>query len=278
MSITETTRQLSFTLDGPAQFELRNHRGDIRCFADSGPGQVRVELSSPHPVDFGPVEQHGEGRRVTVVVPPLSSPDGGRGFSIQLGGLSFAGGSHGKEVDIEVHLPAQSNAQLTTGAGHIACAAELASLRCTTGTGDIDIEAAADATLDTATGGIRVERVTTARLRSGTGDVSVVTAAGDLDLTTGVGDVHLGAGAGDVTITTGSGDVHAHLVSGRLEAKTGAGDIHVSVPAGVAVWRDLSSGFGETTSYVEQHGEPTEGEDYLTVVAHTGVGDVVLTH
>ena len=90
-----SSHELAYSVDGVAEFDLRNHRGDIRVVADAGPGEVSVSLRSHRPVDFGRIEQRHEGNRVTIVIPPLSSPEGGAGFSFKLGGLSFATGDHG---------------------------------------------------------------------------------------------------------------------------------------------------------------------------------------
>ena len=147
-----SSHELAYSVDGVAEFDLRNHRGDIRVVADAGPGEVSVSLRSHRPVDFGRIEQRHEGNRVTIVIPPLSSPEGGAGFSFKLGGLSFATGDHGPSVDVEVHLPADSRVTLWTGAGDIDLEGQSRSPKAKTGAGDVTVESAGAATLITGTG------------------------------------------------------------------------------------------------------------------------------
>lgn len=135
------------------------------------------------------------------------------------------------------------------------------------------------------------------RVKSGSGAVDVRRADRGLSISTGSGGVALGGTRGvttvktgsgslavtaahtDLTHTTGSGDLAVGAISaGRLQAKGASGDVRVGVPAGVAVWTDISTASGRIDSSLESSGPPQDGADHVELRVKTASGDVVLAH
>lgn len=275
MTTITSNHTLEYTLDGLPELTLHNHRGDVRVIHDGAPGEVRITLTSNHPVDVDLVDARVDGTRVAVTIPRLSA-EGTSGVSFNLGALSFAVGG-GSRVDVEVHCPPEAALALETKYGDIDIRGRSGRTTAKTGAGDVVAEDCGDAVISTGAGDVRLTRVGSAKLNTGAGDILVEDASEGLEVRTGSGDVHVGSSKGRLVIASGAGDVHAVVGEGSAEIRTGMGDVTVQVPSAVPVWQDLTTGSGEVRSHVPAHGEPEPGEPFVKVAAHSGAGDVTLT-
>lgn len=279
MMTTATQKHtLEYIFDGLPTLRLHDHRGDIRVVHDEDVGTVRLTLRTRRPVDFGDVEAHSEGTTATVSIPALSDPSGGPGLSVRVGAFSFGLGARGVAVDVEAHVPAGAELFLDTGSGDISVEGHSGPITAKTGAGDILVETSATVNLDTAAGDIRSVDTAGGSLRAGTGDVTLDRCAGDTSVRTAAGDITVLDSRGRLQVNTGAGDVSANIAEGVAEIRTGMGDVTVQVPAGMPVWQDLTSGVGDVISRIERRGEPEPGEPFLRVTAHSGAGDVTLSH
>lgn len=307
---TTTVHDWHCALDATPSLHLRCDHADVHILHDAGPGEVTVRVQAGAAFDPHLIETRSQGSNVYVTVPPLlNQNEGGFGFALQVGRLSWGVGSINR-VSIEVHLSPDADLEVHAEGGDITCAGRSGRAQLQTGGGDISLEQAASAqvvtqggdisatsvdraelrtgggdiavtrigegTVKTAGGDVRVDDLGSGRIETGGGDVGVLRAASDLSVNTGGGDVSLLHCPGQTDVRTGAGDVTVEAVSGTVTIKTGAGDIRVTVPTDVPVWQDLHSSFGEVVSRIGSRGEPADGQPYIRVTARTGTGDVIL--
>lgn len=275
---TETTRTYSFADDDPIALDLLNHSGDVAVVLDAPEGTAEVTLTSRRPVDFEAVSAACTRGRVRIEIPPLLDPEGGSGFSFSLG--SFSIGSGHEPIHVEVHLPPGADVTVATKQGDVVLQGTSGETRVKSGSGDLSLDETRGLRASTGSGDIRIGRMSAGAVSTGSGDVTIDVAAGPdaLEIRTGSGDVSLVDSAQDVTIATGSGDVTARHTAGSFTARTGTGDVKVSVPHGIPVWLDLSSGMGDVVQDLDSVGAPAEGQDHLRVSVRTGTGDVTVHH
>ncbi len=224
-----------FETPGPIRLRVELQTGDVTLAASDGAvtsvrlvphGRGAEELAERFTVE-------ARGDEVVVIAP--KGRDG-----------VFGLGSRGS-VDVEVLLPAGSDADVKTGSGDVSASCLLAAVRATTGSGDLAFH-----------------EVAAADLKSGSGDVSLTAAAGDLTVRTGSGDVSVGAVAGAADLVSGSGDIVVRRAERRLKLKTGSGDVRVQASGGDV---DVMTGTGDCELAGVSGGE---------VSARTGTGDVVI--
>lgn len=275
---TATQHTYTFADDHPISLELRHHHGDVAVVLDAPEGTAEVTLSSTAPLDLGPVTAGCHRGRVSIDIPALVDPEGGRGFSFSLG--SFSLGSGAVPVHVEVHLPHGADVDVSTKRGDIVLQGVSGVTRVRSGSGDLSLEETGRLRAATGSGDVRVGTMTEGSLTTGSGDLELRTATGPgpLEVRSGSGDVTLASTDQDVTVATGSGDVVVHAGSGRFSARTGTGDVQVSVPRGLPVWLDLSSGTGEVRRDIDHLGAPEEGQAHLEVSVRTGTGDITVRH
>lgn len=281
MDITEhtpSTRTWSFADDETISLSLTHHTGDVVVHLDAAPGTAEITLRADLPLDFEPVTAACRRGRVTMDIPALLSPEGGRGFAFSLGPISIGVGQ--VRVDVEVHLPHGTDLTVTSKQGDITLLGVSGSTELRSGSGDLQVEESGLLRAATGSGDVTVGRCTGGEVSSGSGDITVdgATGAGRLGVRTGSGDVSVSDNHGDATITTGTGDVVIGHRRGSLSARTGTGDVSVAVPHGIPVWLDLSSGMGEVRREIEGTGAPAEGQEHLSLAVRTGTGDVVVHH
>ncbi|MGC7096526.1 DUF4097 family beta strand repeat-containing protein [Amycolatopsis lurida] len=163
------------------------------------------------------------------------------------------------------------------------------------------------------TGGeVRIERTGALWLNSSVGDVVVDHADGDVEVTAGSGQVRIGEitgggvirnssgscwvgrAGGDVRLNTASGHITVDRADAGVEARTAygeirigevsrgvvqletsAGEIEVGIRKGVAAWLDVSTGFGQVSSELDDAGEPSgDPADTVEVRARSGYGNI----
>lgn len=275
MTPTTTIHRIERVLDATPRVVVATQRGDVLVHHDAPTGTVVVTLTSRREVDFAAVTTRVTADTVHVIVPRLAATDG-PSFGFQLGPLSFSTSS--VAVDVDIAVPAGADVTVSTGSGDIVTTGTSAALHAKTGTGSIRADSCADADLVTGTGDLRVDEMAGGTVRTGAGDLTIGSCEGTVHARTGVGDLEITQCAGTVTAATGAGDITARLTAGRLDCRTGAGDIRITVPTGIPVWRDLTTALGDASSRIEPTGEPAPGQEHLRITAHTGTGDIRLTH
>ena len=181
-----------------------------------------------------------------------------------------------ESIDVRIELPAGSEIQGDTGVAALRSTGELGAFRFKTGAGDLD-----------------VERAGAVEIRTGAGDLSVGHAAGDLNASTGSGVVRIdtvdgsatiknsnretwiGHVAGDLRVNAANGDIRlGEAAPGAVEARTAFGKIDVGIPAGIAAWLDLDTGFGRVNNDLADSHRPDAGEETVEVRARTSYGDI----
>lgn len=275
---TDTTRTFSFADDDPISLELSNHSGDVAVLLDAPDGTATLTLTSSRPVDFEPVTATCRRGRVHVEIPALLDPEGGRGFAFTLGRFSIGSGT--TPIHVEVHLPHGTALDVSTKQGDIVLNGTAGATRVRSGSGDLAIEETGELRASTGSGDVRVGLIAGGSVTSGSGDIVVDTAAGPhpVEIRTGTGDVTLVESHHDVSIATGSGDIEAGHRRGALTARTGTGDVEITVPHGIPLWLELSSGLGEVRRDVDGVGAPEPGQEHLRVGVRTGTGDIRVHH
>jgi hypothetical protein len=168
---------------------------------------------------------------------------------------------YGGGVEVRVQLPSGSQVVARSAMGSVRATGPLGDTQVKTGMGDI-----------------RVEQASAARLNTGMGDIEIGHVTGAAELSTGTGEIRAGEVGGTVQIKNANGDIRvAEAVRGSVEARTGYGQIEVGVPDGTAAWLDLSTGWGQVRNGLDRSGPPDPGEESVEVRAHSGYGDITIT-
>lgn len=203
----------------------------------------------------------------------------------------FLFGSSGSLI-IEAIVPVGSSLEAESGSGDVRGRGRLARADIRNGSGDVELEHAADARVRSGSGDVTLADIGMASLNCGSGDIRLRRATGRTDIRTGSGDITVEEAA-ELTVETGSGDAMVGHVLGRLQLSTGSGDltvrrasegevmaksasgdIVVGVPHGTAALLDCSTVSGRLISDLEP-GEAPEGEEARVVLRLRSVsGDV----
>ena len=267
-----------FETHRPVDLYVENGSGTVVVTADDTT-ETAVEVTGRHADE---TVVHQDGHQVSVLAPKSRA-----GF---LGGDS--------KLDMTITVPSDSQLTVRTGSADVTARGSYRGARLKSGSGDVTIEILdGPAVIETGSGDVRIDTADQElRVKSGSGDVRVQYAGGASSISTGSGDVEIGTsnaptvvktGSGDlnvaeahddVSLTTGSGDLVIRTATrGRLTAKGASGDVNVGIPAGVAVWTDLSTVSGEIRSTLDGVGEPEAGADHVELRAKSVSGDILLT-
>ncbi len=208
------------------------------------------------------------------------------------GGLFRARG----EVEALIRVPSGSSAKIETASADIETVGELGNLDVISGSGDVSIESAAEATVKSGSGDVTVDRVTgSCDVKSGSADVRIGSIGRDADIVAGSGDVVIDSVATTLKVKTGSGDVVVRSTGdsvdamagsgdlllkrvdhGKVKVKTGSGDIAIGVATGTAAYLDIMTVTGDVKSDLDASDTPS-GEDLTAEISiQSGSGDVVL--
>ena len=275
MPVFTTPSPITVRLDlpvGAARIVAGDRTDTVVEVHPGSPGKKHdVEAAERTTVDFS-------GNRLVIRAPSPKSSLFGRSSSVRV------------TIELPAHSTIQADAQLTT----FSTEGTLGDCRLTTG------------------GEVRLDRVGTLWLNSSLGDVAVEHADGDVEVTAGTGEVRIseitgggvirnssgscwvGRAGGDVRLNTASGNITVDRAGGGVEARTAfgeirigevsrgrvkletsAGEIEIGVRKGVAAWLDVSTGFGEVSSELDDVGEPTgDPADTVEVRARSGYGNI----
>jgi len=199
-----------------------------------------------------------------------------------------------ESIDVEIQLPDGSRVSADLGMAAVRGTGRLGQLDVRTGLGDVHVDEAGpvkirtgfgevvvgraegDADVKTGSGRIDIGSVRgSATVKNSNGDTRIGEVEGRAQLQNANGTIHVDSARSDVTAKTACGDVRLGLLSrGSTEAKTACGQIDIGVLDGVAVWLDLSTGFGRVNNELEDTGPPPAGEQTTEIRAHTAAGDI----
>jgi DUF4097 and DUF4098 domain-containing protein YvlB len=244
-----------FPVTEPIRLHVQIPAGDIRVIAEPGATVATVSLD-------------GRGRRSDQLIEETE--------------VSFTGGTlsvltpdkirllSNVSLDLVVHLPEGSSAELRAASADIRCEGELSDLEARTASGDVT----GAARLTSASGDVRFGAAGgDVSVKTASGDVQVDRADGDLTAESASGDVHAGEIGGSARVRTASGDARIGSVrAGEADVNTVSGDISVAVPAGVGVYLDLSSMTGDVRSDLAAAEVSNSAE--LTVSCRSISGDI----
>jgi len=234
-----------FPVTEPIRLHVQIPAGDIRVVAEPDATVATVSLE-------------GRGRRSEQLIEETE--------------VSFTGGTlsvltpdkirllSNVSLDLVVHLPEGSSAELRAASADIRCEGELSELEARTASGDItagtvtgaaqltsasgDVRfgaAGGDVSVKTASGDVQVDRADgDLTAESASGDITAGTVTGAAQLTSASGDVRFGAAGGDVSVKTASGDVQVDRADGDLTAESASGDVHAGEIGGSARVRTAS--------------------------------------
>jgi DUF4097 and DUF4098 domain-containing protein YvlB len=139
-------------------------------------------------------------------------------------------------------------------------------------------EATGDVQLEAASGDLAVSRVGgVLRAKVSSGALNIGDVIGDVIAETASGPIRVGSCGGSLRAKTASGAIEIGMLrQGEAVIGTASGDVQVGVAAGSAVWMDLSSASGRSTSDLTARGEtpPTDGPVELQLRVRTASGDI----
>jgi DUF4097 and DUF4098 domain-containing protein YvlB len=264
----------------------------VRTFAVSGPLQISVELGS------GEIAMTaGEVTEASVTLEPGTAGDTDaldliararvdmRGTALRIDVPRAMGFQRHPDVVVVAQVPVESTVVTRSGSADVRLDGTYGDVKVTTGSGDVSVDAARDASIGTGSGDVRIGVASTAAVKTGSGDIAVERCRDDARLETASGDVHvselggrgrvssasgdveLGSVEGDIHLKTASGDVTVSRASaGELQAKTATGNVAIGIASGTAALLDCSSITGQVSSELEPSDEPAEGDERRLVV------------
>jgi DUF4097 and DUF4098 domain-containing protein YvlB len=275
-----TTEEAMHTFETPSPVDLRVELWSGRVDVTAEDTQTTtVELrGDPELIDSAKVEQRGN--EIVVLMPKIKS------------GLF----RRSAEVEAEIVVPKQSNARIETASADVRTHGELGRVDVSSGSGDVEVDEAAQAGVRTGSGDITIRAVHgDCNTKSGSAEVSLGKVGGKCDVLSGSGDVVIDevvgslkvkAGSGDIVLKScgdgvdamaGSGDLLLRRVErGRVKVKSGSGDITVGVADGTAAYLDIMTVTGDVSSELDGSEAPGDGELTAEIFVQTGSGDVVL--
>lgn len=220
------TRIEEFTVQEPPHLDVALGSGRLEVIAESH-GRVRVSVDAADPDAFT-IDQIGS----TITIREESRWRSRR-----------------QRPRILVEAPPDADMTVRAGSADITTRGNLGVLMSRTGSGDLDVSAAARLDVSTGSGTIRVATAGgPARFDTASGDVSVGVIEGQLEASTASGDVEATSVAGSVEVGTASGDVAIGRVDGdAITIKTLSGDIRLGLPTGIRVEPDISTLSGSVT-------------------------------
>jgi hypothetical protein len=280
---TMSDRSEIFETPSPVRLRVEVPLGRIFVTAEAT-GQTRVEMTGTSAtarkwIADAEITKNGDEIGVYIRQPSIFS------WGFLRGGL-----------DVNIHVPLESWAAMTTGSGHIDTAGALGKVRATSGSGKI-----------------RLDDCGEVYARTGSGEITVRLCAGSVDAKTGSGHVTVGKAGVDVRIETASGgaeidevagtarihcasghievgqagdDLDAHAASGsirvrradhgRVRARTYSGSVRVGVPNGTAALLDVSTLSGRVDSELRPGDAPGGGEKRVELILSTMSGNVTV--
>jgi hypothetical protein len=275
-----------FNTPSPIDVTIDLGVGDVRLVAsDRADTVVVVEPSDPAKRDDVDAAEE------TVV----SYDDGRLLVRAPKGWKRYSWFGDGGSVDVRVELPSGSAVRCDPAMAAVQATGRLASFRCKTGMGDIDIDAVGDAQLRTGMGDINVTATDGADVSTGSGTIRIATIAGNATVKNSNGDIRLGDVDGDVRARTASGGITidragagvtaktaygdiflGEVARGSVSAQTAFGDVEIGVGPGTAAWLDVNTKVGHVRNGLDETDRPAAGDDTVEIRAQTAAGDITI--
>ncbi len=201
----------------------------------------------------------------------------------------------GPSVQVDITCPHGVSLDLKADSADLRATGQFQEASCSTGSGNIDIEAVTGSarlksgsgtvtagevtqalTVSTGSGDVNVERTLgSSTVKVGSGDISVGELAGDLVTKTGSGDVEVGRLGGSLITKTGSGSLTVRRAdSGKVHAAGASGNISIGVEEGTAAWLDVSTVSGRVSQELGESPAPTDDQNRVEITAHTVSGNL----
>lgn len=181
------------------------------------------------------------------------------------------------EFEVVVRCPGGSRGRVRTASADVESRGRLGGLDLKTASGDTSLgEVEGDVRVDSASGDVSVEHASgRVEFRTASGDLHVRRVEGDVKAQVVSGDLHLEASEGRIEANSVSGDLRLDRVAGGpVLVNSVSGDVEVRVVPGAAVWLDLRSLSGDTSSELASDGGPAGDEQVLEIRGKTVSGDV----
>ena len=199
---------------------------------------------------------------VTVECPAGSNLEGEAAIA-EFRGLGRLGECRIKIATGDVHLDETGPLHLSTGAGAIVI-------------NRVD----GDATVSTASGKIRLGHIDgNAVIKNSNGDNLIGEVTRDLQVKTANGDVVIDRAGAGVNAATANGNVRVgEVVRGRTALKSGFGKIEIGIRPGTAALLNVHTAHGKVRNHMDAVDGPQPSDATVDVRAHTGFGDIVISH
>ncbi|MFD0558564.1 DUF4097 and DUF4098 domain-containing protein YvlB [Stackebrandtia endophytica] len=240
-----------FPCDGPISVNVLLAAGRCEIIAEDR-DSATVEVT-PHRNDKRSREA-AEATRVDFSNNKLTvqAPEGMAGMVINFGRSSA--------IDVAIRVPRNSSANVKSASAPINLSGEYDVVQATTASGEITVEKAADASVNTASGDIRVTECSgNAKGNTVSGDLQLDWVGNNTNLKSVSGDVRIGYAGGSVSGGSVSGDITINtLKTGNCQLKSVSGSVSIGIAPGTGVWMDLNTVSGSTSSDLPVGDLPTE--------------------
>jgi hypothetical protein len=180
-------------------------------------------------------------------------------------------------IAIRIGCPEGSSVSCSSGSSDLRVRGPIGDLEVKTGSGDVQAEVVhGSLRASSASGDVELEAVHgDANVSTASGDVSIREAHGALAVNVVSGDISVGSLHGGTALGSVSGDVEVRaLCAGDLKVQSVSGDLDIGVGPGLALWLDVSSVSGSTTSDLDLGETPAESGTPVELRARTVSGDI----
>ncbi len=197
-----------------------------------------------------------------------------------------------RSVDVRIELPSGSRLQCDAIVVGFESVGPLGDCRVTTGAGEIHVEQAGPAQLETGAGDVTAGHILewvkiktgsgTVRVGSVEGAATIHNANGTTLLSEAGGKVDVGAANGRITVDrahdsvvarTAMGDIAiGEVEAGEVTARTAFGKVEVGIREGVAAWLDLTTKYGHVSNGLDAAEPPDAAQPTVEVHVHTYAG------
>ena len=277
-------RSETFSTPGPVRLDLEMPAGEIEI-ATANTDETHVELEAT---------SSNEQVQEMVAAARIESTRRGDVFQVTVEvrtrhgvWISFSGGPDIRlgtpEMRLRISCPAGAELDVKTKSADLEAHGEYGDVDVKAASGDLSIETARSATVETASGDVHFETVSgILDVKTVSGDVHVASVAGNANFQVVSGDVFVHDAGGSISGTSVSGDQrYEAVVNGRVELRAVSGDLGIGVRRGSRVFIDANTVSGSTSSEFEladAPAQPAPAEDapLVEVFAKTVSGDVRL--
>ncbi len=181
---------------------------------------------------------------------------------------------HNRSLHLLISVPDGSRASIGTASADVSCQGEYSAVGIRTASGRVDVHfVRGPAEITTMSGGVQIDQAAEPTVQSASGRILVRYATGDLVARTASGNISVGRADASVTARTASGEVLINSVArGRTDVNSVSGDVRVRVAQGTGVLLDLASVTGRVISDLDPADQ--EGREDLQLYSRTVSGAI----